>query len=703
MIEKSDHITLTLTAAGVGGNEESPTGSILPGTRKSLRRSWNQLPRCQRNLIILGISAMCVTLLFLLPSEQLDIESKQSLPGGVQPYQDANYKSIVDVVMRNSLSQDGNDNIAGVDEENNNKHVLPINDGDDDRQEEQNIPAPAHQKRELPQAKLRIENVNLPQTQLNPNDLKDPFEKTKIQDIVKNDLNDNTPDTKLSSKHSNNAEDDRQTIEAAIQDPLSLPGTNGVTIEEFLGLIDLKHLPQKQHFHGARNEKQEAVVNAFRHSWTGYKKYAWGHDNLKPISESSHDWFSLGLTIIDSLDTIYIMGLEDEFTEARNWVSENLNFDINRDVNLFEVTIRVLGGLLSAYHLSADKVFLQKSIELGNRLLPCFLSPSGIPYSDVNLAALSAHAPKWSPDSSTSEVTTIQLELRDLSRVTNVSLYESVAHRVNEKVHSLEKNNGLVPIFINANTGTFRNYATVSLGARGDSYYEYLIKQWIQTGHKENDFLVTDYIHAIDGVFSQLLRRTPKENHVYIGELINGKEFKPKMDHLTCYLPGTLLLGHHYGMPDSHLLLARDLLETCYQTYMKQPTQLAPEISYFAVGENEELDIYVKPNDAHNLLRPEFIESLYYFYALTGNRTYQDMGWNIFQAFEKYTKVTHGYSSIGNVKNIFNIRLRDMMESFWLGETLKYFYLLFSDSPKEIDLEKWIFNTEAHPLPIRKN
>lgn len=215
--------------------------------------------------------------------------------------------------------------------------------------------------------------------------------------------------------------------------------------------------------------------------------------------------------------------------------------------------------------------------------------------------------------------------------------------------------------------------------------------------------LILDYLRAIDGVLTQLMRRTPREQHVYIGELINGKEFKPKMDHLTCYLPGTLLLGHKYGMPDSHLLLARDLLETCYQTYMKQPTQLAAEITYFALTDAEEHDLYVKPNDAHNLLRPEFIESLYYFYALTGNRTYQDMGWNVFQAFEKHTKVASGYSSIGNVKNVLNTRIRDLMESFWLGETLKYFYLLFSDNVKEIDLDKWVFNTEAHPLPIRAN
>lgn len=130
----------------------------------------------------------------------------------------------------------------------------------------------------------------------------------QLPNIISNDL---ASDNNYNVMPSNKAEDDRTAIELALQDPTSLPTTNGVTIEEFLGRIDLKHLPQKQHFHGPNNERQEAVVNAFRHSWEGYRKYAWGHDNLKPMSESSHDWFGLGLTIIDSLDTMYIMGLED--------------------------------------------------------------------------------------------------------------------------------------------------------------------------------------------------------------------------------------------------------------------------------------------------------------------------------------------------------------------------------------------------------
>lgn len=199
------------------------------------------------------------------------------------------------------------------------------------------------------------------------------------------------------------------------------------------------------------------------------------------------------------------------------------------------------------------------------------------------------------------------------------------------------------------------------------------------------------------------MRRTPNEKHVYVGELINGKDFKPKMDHLTCFLPGTLLLGYKNDMPESHFQLAQDLLETCYQMYMKQPTQLSPEIAYFNLNGESETDIYVKSNDAHNLLRPEFVESLYYFYALTGDKKYQDMGWTIFQAFEKYTKITNGYTSIGNVKSPLNTRPRDLMESFYLAELIKYFYLLFSDNRKEIDLDKYVFNTEAHPLPVRDN
>lgn len=112
----------------------------------------------------------------------------------------------------------------------------------------------------------------------------------------------------------------------------------------------------------------------------------------------------------------------------------------------------------------------------------------------------------------------------------------------------------------------------------------------------------------------------------------------------------------------------------------------------------------LQPLDAHNLLRPETLESLFVLYRLTGDQKYREWGWQIFNAFEKHTRVPDGgYSSISNVKDAGNPRFRDKMESFFLSETLKYLYLLFSDDPKLIPLDEYVFNTEGHPLPIDKS
>ena len=110
------------------------------------------------------------------------------------------------------------------------------------------------------------------------------------------------------------------------------------------------------------NERQKAVVTAFKHAWKGYKDHAWGYDELKPISKGHSTWFDLGLTLVDSLDTMWLMGLKEEFQEARDWVANKLIIEQNRDVNLFETTIRVLGGLLSTYHLTHDHIFLEKAV-----------------------------------------------------------------------------------------------------------------------------------------------------------------------------------------------------------------------------------------------------------------------------------------------------------------------------------------------------
>jgi hypothetical protein len=468
---------------------------------------------------------------------------------------------------------------------------------------------------------------------------------------------------------------------------------------------------------GPTNERQKSVVNMFSHAWKAYKQYAWGEDELKPVSKQSSTWFNLGLTIVDALDTMYLMNLKEEFKESREWVQKSLNLDSDRYNNLFEITIRIMGGLLSAFHLSGDRLFLNKAYDLGNRTLPAFETKSHIPLSDINLQRRQAKGPSWTSDSSVAEAATIQIEYKELAYLTKDNRFREVAEKVSEHLHKLEKPNGLVPIYINTDTGSFSGH-TVTLGARGDSYYEYLIKQWLQNGAKfdpgqdKEFYLLNDWLEAVDGVNEKLVKFTRPNNLTFVGELL-GDSFSPKMDHLVCFLPGNLALGAMFlnkttsTYPKKHvdelMDLARRLTETCYQIYAQMATGLSPEVVHFNHHEGSSTDLYVKEADRHNLLRPETVESLYYMYKITGDKKYQEYGWKIYESFEKYTKIAEGgYSSINDVTNVRNVRFRDKMESFFLAETLKYLYLLFEDEQNEvINLNKWMFNTEAHLLPLR--
>lgn len=411
-----------------------------------LLQSWNQLSRFQRNIIFTVLIALCLTCVVFLRSDS----------SGDTPTSPSKH-----------LVQSNNNEGPSIDEE-------PADESDrrfeKDRSGESKDDHPKETHRKPPKGKAEEEEE----------------EKRHVPQVFE-------PQS-----------EEMRMIESNQLNPVDSP-----QLERGEGLPQISEPKKKKKpmivpptpitFKGPMNERQKATVDAFKHAWKGYKKSAWGHDNLKPISGGYSDWFNLGLTLIDALDTMYVMGLQEQFTEARDWVETELNFNTNQEVNLFETTIRVLGGLLSAYHLSGDEMFLRKSIDLGDRLMPAFQTPSGIPFSDTNLLTLKSHAPRWSPDSSTSEVTTIQLEFRDLARCTGDDKFENVVQTVNEKVHDLPKKDGLVPIFINANTGQFRSGSTISLGARGDSYYEYLLKQWLQTGKRDNDFLIEDYVAAIEG------------------------------------------------------------------------------------------------------------------------------------------------------------------------------------------------------------
>src|ERR1700716_1616439 len=149
----------------------------------------------------------------------------------------------------------------------------------------------------------------------------------------------------------------------------------------------------------SRERRADDVRAEFLHAWQGYKKYAWGHDDLKPLSKTYHDWYAepLLMTPVDALDTMILMGLKEEAASTRAYINKNLSFDKDLSVQNFEITIRLLGGLLSSYQLTGDKRLLNLAEDLGIRLLPVFTSPTGIPYRYVNLKTGQTRDPVTNP------------------------------------------------------------------------------------------------------------------------------------------------------------------------------------------------------------------------------------------------------------------------------------------------------------------
>lgn len=151
--------------------------------------------------------------------------------------------------------------------------------------------------------------------------------------------------------------------------------------------------------------------------------------------------------------------------------------------------------------------------------MPAFRTPSKIPYSDVNIGTGVAHPPRWTSDSTVAEVTSIQLEFRELSRLTGAKKFQEAVEKVTQHIHGLSgKKDGLVPMFINTHSGLFTHLGVFTLGARADSYYEYLLKQWIQGGKQETQ-LLEDYVEAIEGVRTHLLRHSEPSKLTFVGNL----------------------------------------------------------------------------------------------------------------------------------------------------------------------------------------
>jgi mannosidase alpha-like ER degradation enhancer 2 len=411
------------------------------------------------------------------------------------------------------------------------------------------------------------------------------------------------------------------------------------------------------------------VKAEFLHAWHGYERYAVGHDELKPVSRTAHDWgeHTLLVTPVDALDTMLLMGLDAEAAATREYIAANLRFDRPVSVKVFEVTIRVLGGLLSSYQMTGDKRLLALAEDLGERLLPAFDSPTGMPYMYVDLATGARRGAESNP----AEVGTLLLEFGTLAKLTGRDEFYDKAKRALVAVYERRAATGLVGERIDVETGRWTR--TVShVGGRIDSYLEYMLKCERLFGDAECGAMWRESIAAVN---KYLADDGPGGLWYGEAEMTTGARTATVYGSLQAFLPGVLALG-------GDLDRARRLQESGFRMWTLHGV------------EPEELDYSTMAvTDASYELRPEVIESAYVLHRLTGDERYREMGRTFLAGLKAHCRTDAGHTVL---KSVVTKEQGDMMYSFLLAETLKYLYLLFA--PEALDFDAVVLTTEAHPL-----
>ncbi|KAL0932281.1 glycosyl hydrolase family 47 protein [Colletotrichum truncatum] len=496
-------------------------------------------------------------------------------------------------------------------------------------------------------------------------------------------------------------------------------------------------LPRIQHEFGTTanphpdaSKRQKVVRDVFKKSYDSYKRYAWMRDELTPVSADGKDTFGgWAATLVDSLDTLWIMGFKDEFYAAAE-VAARMDWmnTVEKSANMFETTIRHLGGLLSAYDLSGEAALLEKARELGDMLYMGFDTPNRIPgfwinFEDAKNGAQLAgtHDPSASPCS-------LSLEFTRLSQHTGDMKYFDAVNRISrflERTQSQSKLPGMWPKMIdfrNEQVGADNGF---TLGALADSLYEYLPKMYALLGGVDESYKKM-YLGAAAVIEQHILFRpmTPDNaNILFAGDAYvhpDRIDHVAEGQHLSCFAGGMFGLGGKLFSNDEHVDLGDRLARGCAWAYEAMPTGIMPEIfnliACFSTkdecpwdekrweqdGDKRLKKGFRNARDPRYILRPEAIESVFLLYRMTGSQDLQDVAWRMFQSIIKATETKIANSAIADVTVAPDQTQKiDSMESFWLSETLKYFYLIFSPTDL-ISLDEFVFNTEAHPFRIPK-
>ncbi|PKI56439.1 hypothetical protein CRG98_023177 [Punica granatum] len=400
-------------------------------------------------------------------------------------------------------------------------------------------------------------------------------------------------------------------------------------------------------------ELRDEVREMFYHAFDGYMEHAFPHDELRPMSCTGEDTLgSYALTLIDSLDTLALLGDREHFAASVEWIGKNLHFDINKTVSVFETTIRILGGLLSAHQIASDYAtgmriptyddqLLHLAEDLARRLLPAFETPTGIPFGSVNLL----HG-----ITSTAGGGTLTLEFGILSRLTNDPIFEQVTKNAVHGLWARRSRLNLVGAHINVFTGEWTQ-KDAGIGTSIDSFYEYLLKAYLLFGEEE-------YLYIFREAYAAAMHYLFNDPWYVEVNMDSAAIVWPLFNSLQAFWPGLQVLA---GDLDP-AIRTQAAFFSVWKKY-----GFTPEGFNLAT-------LNVQHGQRSYPLRPELIESTYWLYKATRDPRYLDAGRDMVASLQYGARCPCGYCHISDVETH---NQEDHMESFFLAETVKYLWLLF--------------------------
>jgi mannosyl-oligosaccharide alpha-1,2-mannosidase len=417
------------------------------------------------------------------------------------------------------------------------------------------------------------------------------------------------------------------------------------------------------------------VRKEFQWAWQGYVAKAWGKDEINPVSGTSQSFFveghDLGLSLVEALDTLWIMGLDAEFQAGVDWVKSSLHFDVNGEAQVFETNIRLVGGLVSAHLACGDPVLLAKAKDLADRLLKAFdASPHGLPWRYVNLKTGAVR----DPETNLAEIGTYITEFGVLSQLTGDKRYFDVAKKAMK--HALDKRSkiGLMAANIDARTGEWISRAA-SIDIYADSFYEYLWDAWELFGDEDCKRWAQEVTAA------QLAHQAKR---------YDGRLWFPMVDYETGAVLNTSqseLAAYYAG------LLAQVGFKTEGDDYLASFTEM--QATYGVIPESIDVATRQARRKATGL-RPEYADACLNLWLLDRDDRYRQLTAIHYREMKATSRAAYGYTALKDITTK-PMTQGDNCPGYWWSEQMKYYYLIFSDTPR-IDYAKLQLSTEANVL-----